>query len=116
MTRQMRNQGRLPQRETNAERMARVGRVGKKQCLSIARVGGTVHVEIRCTCRSDAEVKSKCDRRDGDCLRRHAVLPGQPSLIKGSRCSEREKRLLRKGGQKCLYLILLDVKEDAVCC
>ena len=31
-TRQGRKQGRMPERRTNAEGMARVGSVGKKQC------------------------------------------------------------------------------------
>ena len=63
VTRQVRKQGRMPQTETNAERMARLGVWAKSNAYRLLEL--VVHVEIRCTCSSDAEVKSKCDRRDG---------------------------------------------------
>lgn len=45
-------------------------------------------------------------------MRRHAALPVQPSLARKSPCSEREKRLLRRGGEWSLEIYLvLDVKD-----
>ena len=66
MTRQVRKQGRTPEGETNAasERDWQGLEVwAKSNAYRLLEL--VVHVEIRCTCSSDAEVKSKCDRRDG---------------------------------------------------